>query len=48
MARYRIDDDQVSLNPNQMMELWLGPGPNGSLFGSREELKAAWETSRDE
>jgi hypothetical protein len=31
---------------SQMQELWLGPGPCGSLFNSREELQAAWERHR--
>jgi len=29
-------------------ELWLGPGHNGSVFGSREELLAAWQEYRAE
>jgi hypothetical protein len=29
-------------------ELWLGPGHNGSVFESREELLAAWEQHRAE
>src|SRR5262245_1925531 len=32
----------------QMQELWLGPGQNGSLFKSREELVQAWEQHRAE
>jgi len=31
-----------------MQELWLGPGPAGSLFCSREELQAAWAQYRSE
>jgi hypothetical protein len=38
----------AGLTPDQMMELWLGPGPSGSLFNSREELQEAWEKHRDE
>jgi hypothetical protein len=34
---------------SQMQELWLGPNPfQGSLFSSREELRAAWEKNRTE
>jgi hypothetical protein len=36
-----------SLSSDQMMELWLGPGPQGSLFGSPEELQEACEQARD-
>jgi hypothetical protein len=32
----------------RMQELWLGPGPAGSLFCSREELQAAWAQYRGE
>ena len=35
------------LSGGQMMELWLGPNPTGSLFDSREQLVAAWEANRD-
>jgi hypothetical protein len=31
----------------QELELWLGPDPHGSAFGSREELHAAWLRHRD-
>ena len=30
------------------MELWLGPGPRGSLFRSREQLHDAWLQGRAE
>jgi hypothetical protein len=30
-------------NLSQLMELWLGPSADGSLFSSREELQQAWE-----
>jgi hypothetical protein len=36
------------LSSDQMLELWLGPGPQGSLFGSTEELREAWAENRDE
>src|SRR5262249_40158072 len=36
------------LSPGAKMELWVGPNPSGSYFGSPEELRAAWETHRDE
>jgi hypothetical protein len=29
------------------MELWLGQGPHGSAFESREELRDAWARNRD-
>jgi hypothetical protein len=32
----------------QQQELWLGPGPAGSLFRDREGLRAAWERARDQ
>jgi hypothetical protein len=31
----------------QEMELWLGPGPHGSAFESRAELRDAWARNRD-
>jgi hypothetical protein len=36
------------LTGSQMQELHLGPGPDGSHFGSTAELEQAWETHRDE
>lgn len=33
---------------DQLMEMWLGPSHNGSVFDSPEALRAAWETHRDE
>jgi hypothetical protein len=33
---------------SKLQELWLGPGPTGSLFNSREELEQAWQEHRDE
>jgi hypothetical protein len=32
---------ELELSPDQMMELWLGPGQGGSLFADADELKAA-------
>jgi hypothetical protein len=32
----------------QLQELWLGPGPDGSVFDSTEDLCSAWEEHRDE
>jgi hypothetical protein len=37
-----------NLSSNQLMELWLGPGHDGSYFSSTEELEQAWQTHRDE
>jgi len=36
------------LSNGEMMELWLGPSLNGSLFNSRQELEQAWKQHRDE
>src|SRR5262249_28550004 len=36
------------LSAGQMMELKFGPGAQGSLFSSSEELRHGWEASRDE
>jgi hypothetical protein len=36
------------LSPGQKMELQYGPGAQGSLFNSREELESAWAACRDE
>ena len=46
--RHRFQAIDGSLSSSQMMELWLGPNPTGSLFNSREELEAAWTAHRDE
>jgi hypothetical protein len=35
------------LTLSELQELWLGPGPLGSLFHSREELQDAWIQGRD-
>jgi hypothetical protein len=43
--RGRTDDCPIGLT--EAMELWLGPGPGGSSFRSREELLAAWQCARD-
>jgi hypothetical protein len=43
------DDDLLGLSPDEVQELWLGPGPHrGSLFRDREALRAAWEENRAE
>ena len=34
------------LGAGEETELWLGPGPDGSVFGSRAELEAAWIAGR--
>src|SRR5262249_57922757 len=41
------DIDNCGLTYSELQELWLGPSHDGSLFGSREELRAAWEKNRD-
>lgn|SRR5262249_19528167 len=40
------DADLCPLSSDEAMELWLGPGEGGSLFHSREELRAAWLQGR--
>jgi hypothetical protein len=47
--RYRRHDPSpdAPIDPNEVMELWLGPSHNGSLFRDREELQRAWELARD-
>jgi hypothetical protein len=35
------------LNHSQQLELWLGPGANGSAFRSDEERREAWFRNRD-
>jgi hypothetical protein len=46
--QHRLRAIAGGLSPSEAMELWLGPGHNGSHFDSREALQAAWETNRDE
>lgn len=46
--QHRLRAITGDLSPSEAMELWLGPGHNGSHFDSREALQAAWETNRDE
>src|SRR5262245_1553563 len=41
------DIDNCGLTYSELQELWLGTSHDGSLFGSREELRAAWEKNRD-
>ena len=39
---------EPDLTRDQVQELWLGPSPRrGSLFRTREELRAAWDRGRD-
>jgi hypothetical protein len=40
------DIDACGLTLSELQELWLGPGPGGSLFRDREELVAAWAAGR--
>jgi len=40
------DIDNCGLTYSQLMELWLGPGPDGSLFDSTEHLRDAWTSCR--
>jgi hypothetical protein len=44
----RIKGAPASGDPAECLELWLGPGPNGSLFSTRAELQDAWKRNRDE
>jgi hypothetical protein len=39
---------ESELGPGEKMELTIGPGAMGSFFHTREELRAAWEQSREE
>jgi len=41
------DIDACGLTLSELQELWLGVGPNGSLFRDEDELRAAWERGRD-
>jgi len=43
----RDDIDACGLTYDQLQELWLGEPHSGSHFDSPEELKQAWEASRD-
>jgi hypothetical protein len=36
-----------AVDAGELEELWLGPGHAGSVFGSRDELRAAWTRHRD-
>jgi hypothetical protein len=51
MRRRRRGDPSLEaicpIDPNAVMELWLGPSHNGSLFRDREELAQAWGLARD-
>ena len=47
IAKTSDDIDACGLTLDELQELWLGPGPRGSLFHSREELQDAWIQGRD-
>jgi len=47
IARTSDDIEACGLTLDELQELWLGPGPRGSLFHSREELQDAWVQGRD-
>ena len=38
--------DRCPISLGEAQELWLGPGPRGSLFDSREALVSAWQRAR--
>jgi hypothetical protein len=40
------DIESCGLSFSELEELWLGVGPNGSLFRGEDELRAAWERGR--
>jgi hypothetical protein len=40
------DIDSCGLTFSEIQELWLGVGPNGSLFSGEEELREAWDRGR--
>jgi hypothetical protein len=40
------DIDSCGLSFSELQELWLGVGPNGSLFRDEAELRAAWAAGR--
>jgi hypothetical protein len=45
--RGKTDDiDSCGLTLSELQELWLGVGPNGSLFRGEDELRAAWDRGR--
>jgi hypothetical protein len=48
-ARVVVGDDiyACGVSLDGLQELWLGPGPLGSTFRSREELEDAWVRGRD-
>jgi hypothetical protein len=47
--RRPVDEALGVLDPAELQELQLGPSPHlGSRFRTREELRAAWEASREE
>ena len=42
----KIDQTRCPIGLDEAQEFWLGPGAQGSVFGSREELLAAWARGR--
>ena len=38
--------DGYSLTNDELLELWLGPNPNGSVFKTRQQLRKAWMRGR--
>jgi len=43
----KIDQTRCPIGLDEAQEFWLGPGAQGSVFGSREELLAAWARGRE-
>jgi hypothetical protein len=43
----KIDKTRCPIGLDEAQEFWLGPGAQGSVFGSREELLAAWARGRE-
>jgi hypothetical protein len=44
---FELELELAGLSCDKMMELWLGPGADGSVFRTREELRDAWNRGRD-
>jgi hypothetical protein len=38
--------DGYDLTNDELLELWLGPNPNGSVFKTRQQLRKAWMRGR--
>jgi hypothetical protein len=49
MVRYprRTEADDCPIGFSEAQELWLGPGPFGSVFPDREALCTAWAMARE-